>query len=132
MTAPQTIAGSRTTARLVMITLIGQERVRVIVLFIVFRDDVISEVGTYPNVFACGVLIDMEQHQFTRFSILDEYLPGRLIGVPLELHDIHDFAIDDRASLHLGLVIDSSVRARKSQCGQTHAQRYCYDSHSDE
>src|SRR6185312_4405553 len=87
---------------------------------------------TDPNIFPPGVLIDMKQHQFTRFSILDEYLPGRLIRVPLELHDIHDFAIDDRASLHLRLVIDRSVCARKSQCGQAHAKYSCYDSHSEQ
>ena len=76
-------AGSRMTPRLVMISLIGQERVRMIGLFIVFRDNVISKVGTDPNILPPGVLIDIKQHQFTRLSNPDEYLPGRLIRVPL-------------------------------------------------
>jgi CDGSH-type Zn-finger protein len=71
------------------------------------------------------------------FEVKAEYsaLPFQnspLPGVPFELDDVHDFASDDRASLHLRLVIDRSVRATQSNCGQAHAKHNCDDSHSEQ
>jgi hypothetical protein len=78
----------------------------------------------------------MEQHKGVSLLILDEDVPGRLGGflrkLLIEFYDIHDFAFDNLASLHLMLVIDGSVRARQGECGQAHARHNNYDSYSEE
>jgi hypothetical protein len=59
-------------------------------------------------------------------------LGGFLRKLLIEFYDIHDFAFDNLASLHLMLVIDGSVRAGQGECGQAYARHNNYDSYSEE